>query len=79
MELNLAVSQRIQELLVQNDMTRYRLAVLSGLPRSTVSNIVNCTYPSVKLSIIHDLCQGFGIDIQEFFSSPLFNEENLDP
>lgn len=79
MELNLAVSRRLQELLTDNNMTQYQLSTLSGLPRSTISNIVNCTYSSVKLYIIHDLCQGFGIEIKDFFNSPLFDEINLDP
>ena len=60
-------------------MTQYQLYVKSCLPKSTVGNIINCTYPSVKLRVIHELCQGLGISITEFFQSDLFDENNLEP
>lgn len=79
MQLNEAVSRRLSELLQKNRMTSYQLYVKSGVPKSTISNIINCAYPSMKLRIIHELCQGLGISITEFFSSPLFEEDNLEP
>ncbi len=51
----------------------------SGVPKSTIGNLVNCTYESVKLRVIHEVCQGLGIGMNEFFDSPLFDEENLEP
>ena len=66
MQINQAVSIRVKELLSKNHMTQYQLSSKSGLPRSTVSNIVNCAYPSMKLRIIHELCQGFGIGVKDF-------------
>ncbi|MBR7122486.1 MAG: helix-turn-helix transcriptional regulator [Oscillospiraceae bacterium] len=79
MQLNEAVSRRLTELLRQNQMTPYQLYIKSGVPKSTIGNILNCAYPSMKLRIIHELCQGFEISITEFFSSPLFKEDNLEP
>ena len=79
MKLNQAVSLRLQELLNINDMTPYQLSSRSGVPKSTISNLLHCAYDSVKLRIIHELCQGFSISLLEFFSSPLFDEVNLDP
>ena len=79
MQLNRAVSIRLNELLSEKNMTQYQLSTKSGLPRSTVSNIINCTYPSMKLRVVHELCQGLEIGIDEFFSSPLFDEGNLEP
>lgn len=79
MQLNQAVSMRLQELLMEKNMTQYQLSTKSGLPRSTVSNIVNCTYPSMKLRIIHELCQGLEIGVNVFFQSRLFDENNLEP
>lgn len=79
MQLNRAVSIRLVELLSEKDMTQYQLSTQSGLPRSTISNIINCTYPSMKLRIVHEVCQGLEIGINEFFSSPLFDETNLEP
>lgn len=79
MQLNEAVSKRLQELLYDNHMTPYQLYIKSGVPKSTIGNILNCAYPSMKLRIVHELCQGLGISIPEFFRSPLFEEENLEP
>ncbi len=79
MKLNQAVSLRLRELLTERSMTQYQLFTKSGVPKSTIHNLIQCSYDSVKLRIIHELCQGFGISISEFFQSPLFEEINLDP
>lgn len=79
MQLNQAVSQRLAELLQARHMTQYQLYMKSGVPKSTIGNIMNCAYDSVKLRILHELCQGMEISLEEFFSSPLFEEENLEP
>lgn len=78
-QLNQAVSKRLLELLAEKNMTQYQLYLRSGLPKSTIGNVVNCTYDSVKLRVIHELCQGLGIGLPEFFQSPLFDENNLEP
>ena len=79
MQLNQAVSKRIEQLLQEHDITQYELFMRSGVPRSTIGNVINCTYDSVKLRVIYEMCQGFGIGLAEFFSSPLFDENNLEP
>ena len=79
MQLNEAVSKRLTELLEANRMTPYQLYMKSGVPKSTIGNILNCAFPSMKLRIIHELCQGFGLSITDFFNSPLFDEDNLEP
>ena len=79
MQLNQAVSLRIKELLAQQNMTQYQLFVKSGVPKSTLSNLLSCSYDSVKLRILHEVCQGFEISLTEFFASSLFEEDNLDP
>ncbi len=79
MQLNQAISLRLTELLRERGMTQYKLYIQSGVPKSTIGNIINCAYDSVKLRIIHELCQGMDVTISEFFASPLFEESNLDP
>ena len=78
-KLSEAVSLRLRELLKKHNMTQYQLFSKSGVPKSTINNIIQCAYDSVKLRIIHEICQGFQITIAEFFQSPLFDEQNLDP
>lgn len=79
LQLNEAVSERILKLLQERNMTQYQLFKRTGVPRATISSIIKCDYPSVKLRIIHEMCQGFGIGLAEFFDSPLFDEDNLEP
>ena len=79
LQLNQAVSQRLTELLEERNMTQYQLFIKTGVPKSTIHNIIHCAYDSVKLRIIHELCQGFEISISDFFQSPLFDEVNLEP
>ena len=79
MKLNQAISQRLTELLNEKKMTQYQLFMKSGVPKSTIGNVINCSYDSVKLRIIHEMCQGMEISLPEFFNSPLFAENNLDP
>lgn len=79
MQLNEAVSKRLVELLSEHNMTQYQLYMKSGVSKSTIANVVNCTFESVKLRILHEICQGFGITLGEFFQSPLFDGDTLDP
>lgn len=78
MYLNEAVAKQIKELCEENSMTQYQLFLSSGVPSSTLSTIMSCTYPSMKLRIIYEICEGFGITMEEFFHSPLFKRENLE-
>ena len=43
----------------------------SGVPKSTIGNVINCACDSVKLRIIHELCQGLGIGIPDFLHPPV--------
>ena len=73
MQLNEAVSARLKELLRERNMTQYQLYMKSGVPKSSIGNIVNCAYDSVKLRVIHEICQGLEINISEFFNIPSTN------
>lgn len=79
MKLNQAVSKRLTQLLNEKGMAQYQLYMKSGVPKSTIGNVVNCSYDSVKLRVIHEMCQGLGIGLDDFFASPLFDENNLEP
>ncbi len=79
MQLNQAVSRRLKDILKEKNMTQYQLFMKSGVPRSTIGNLIKCSYNGVNLRIIHEICQGFEMELEEFFSSPLFREANLEP
>lgn len=77
MQLNEAIAARIRELSRQRGWTQYQLSMKSGVPQSTLSTIMSCSFPSMKLRIVYELCEGFEISLQDFFDSPLFARENL--
>lgn len=79
MKLNEAVSNRLSELLKERNMTQYQLYARTGVTRGTISNIIICRNKAVNLRVLHELCQGLDINLVDFFDSPLFNNENLDP
>lgn len=77
MHLNEAVSKRICELCKQKNLSQYQLSMKSGVPQSTLSTIINCSFPSMKMRIIYEICEGLEITLKDFFDSPLFDRENI--
>ena len=75
--VNHALALRIEELLKVKGMTRYRLAMNSGVTHSTLKNIIHETVKDNLLSTTILIAGGFDMTISEFLDSPLFLEENL--
>ena len=76
MNIGEATKIRIIELCKEHKITVNKLATVSGITQSTLSNIVGGRNNSTTISTIKKLCDGLNISIQEFFRSPLF--ENLE-
>ena len=75
--VNHALALRIKELLDKKHKTRYQLAMESGVPHSTLKNIMHETVKDNLLSTTILIANGFGMTVSEFLDSPLFHEENL--
>ena len=78
MKLNEAIAARIRELCKERNMSQYKLHLVSGVPQSTLSTILNCSFSSMKVRIIYEICEGMQISLEEFFASPLFERENIE-
>ena len=72
-----AVRDRILQLCEQRNISINRLAALSGLPPSSIKNILYGKSQNPKLLTIKILCDGLGITLGEFFSTETF--DSLDP
>lgn len=72
-ELLLAVRNRILTLCGERDITVNKLADISGLPPSSVKNIVYRKSKNPKIATIKKICDGFDITLGEFFSTPEFD------
>ena len=68
-----AVRDRILQLCEQRNISINRLAALSGLPPSSVKNILYGRSQNPKLLTIKILCDGLGITLGEFFSTETFD------
>ena len=68
-----AVRLRILELCDQKHLTVNKIATLSGVTQSTLNNIVSGRNNSTTVSTIKKICDGMNMTINEFFSSPLFD------
>ena len=76
-DVNHALALRIKELLEEKKMTRYRLALNSGVNHSTLKNIIHETVKDNLLSTTILIASGFDMTVSEFLDSPLFDEQNL--
>jgi len=70
------VLDRIQQLLIFNQWSLYKLAKVSDLPYSSLSNLINRrTCPTI--ATLEKICNGFNISLTDFFNfkeNPLRNE-----
>lgn len=68
-----AVKNRILQLCGERNISVNRLASISALPPSSVKNILYGKSQNPKLLTIKMLCDGLGITLGEFFSTPEFD------
>ena len=76
MTISEATQKRIIELCNERNITINKLATLSGITQSTLNNIVKGNSKTPTLQTIVYLCDGFNIEIVDFFNSDIF--KNLD-
>lgn len=67
-----AVSYRIRVLCKDKSLTPNALSLAAGIPQATVKSILNGESRNPGLLTVKKLCDGLGISICEFFSSPIF-------
>ena len=69
-----AVRDRILSLCGERKITINKLASVSALPPSSIKNIPYGKSQNPKLLTIKMICDGLGITLGEFFSTPAFDE-----
>ena len=72
MKLTKAVSEKINKILIEKDITVNKLASISCLTQSTVDSLVNGKSKNPKILTIVRICDGLGITLTEFFDDELF-------
>jgi transcriptional regulator with XRE-family HTH domain len=76
MDLQQAIKYRIIKLCQMQNVTVNGLAMLSGMPQSTVNSLIDGSSQNPKLLTILRLCLGLNMELKEFFDDPVF--KNLD-
>lgn len=76
MKLNEAIALRVKNLLNERNLSQYYLFKNGGIPRSTISDVVNVKKHRVSAETVFQICSTLGISLSEFYTDPLF--DNLD-
>lgn len=78
MTLNKAFAMRVSNLLIEKDISKYRLERETGLTHSAMRYIFNEVNKDVKFSTIVKVAEFFDMTLKEFFDDEIFNYENLE-
>lgn len=77
MKFSDAIKKRLTELLEQKKMNVNSLSIKAGINESTIRSILNQSTEFPNILTIRYICIGFGISLQDFFDSELFDESNI--
>lgn len=72
MDTREAVVNRIKELCQERGITPNGLSYKAGIPQATIKSILNGESKNPGIVTLKKLCDGFGITLFDFFSSPTF-------
>ena len=78
MTVNDAVAKRISKLLLENNISQYRLEQESGIQHGSMQCIMNGRNKTVTLSTIIMIARGFGMSLAEFLDDDLFASDELE-
>lgn len=74
MLLSDAINLRINELLKEHKLTVYKLSYRAGISNSIISDCKRGKVKEPTLSSIIHICEGFGIELKDFFNAPYFKD-----
>lgn len=67
-----AIKERIKELIAQNNLNANKLSILAGMSSSNISDCLRGKVKEPTISSIIHICEGLGIQLKDFFDSPVF-------
>lgn len=67
------VVKRFEDICAERHIKMNELANMSGVTPSTVYSMLNITRREIGITTIKKLCDGLGITLREFFSTPEFD------
>ena len=77
-KINIAVIDRLNKYMEEQNLTQYKLANLSGVPFPTIKSIMQRKTKGISLKTIIMLADGLNITPAEFINDSSFLAENLE-
>jgi len=74
MTLTSAVRKRIKNLLKEKNMNIWNLYKATGVSASTLTYFINKERGLITLRTLLHICEGFNIELKEFFDDPGFDD-----
>lgn len=78
MRISEAIAKRTRDLLIEKNITQYRLKKEMAIPHSTLINVTRAKRNAGSVKTIFQVCKGLNISVSEFFNDPIFENENLE-
>ena len=78
MTINVAVSNRIKRLMIERNITQYRLELNAGITHGAMNGILTGHNKTVTLTTMYRLARGFNMTIFEFMDDDVFRSEELE-
>lgn len=76
--VNDAVAMRITKLLLEKEMTQYRLEQKTGIAHGSMQCIMNGRNKNVTLGMLIAIAAGFEMTVSEFLDDELFCPDKVD-
>ena len=78
MNIAIATAKRISQLLKEKGFTQYRLAKETCISGQALRDILHFRTKDINSSTVFLIASAFGLTMQEFYASPLFDPANID-
>lgn len=74
MRLYDAVLDRLKRLMQEKGASLYSLNRDGGIPKSTLSQVLNSKQNKIMLDLLYEILSTMGVSLKEFFDDPIFDE-----
>ena len=78
MNISVATAKRISQLLKEKEYTQYRLSKQTCISGQALRDILHFRTKDINSSTVFLIASAFGMTMQQFYASPLFDPENID-
>ena len=69
MKIYEAISSRIMNLCYKRDITLYELSKISGIPKTTLKDIVSMKSQNTRIENVEKIAAAFNLSIRDFFDN----------